>query len=83
MSNIQKWKGEFKEELKSPDKQGISTKRKIGKTTYEPIIILYSMKIKGQSSKLAVGCSKHNFEVVDKTDEVSYLYLRKGEADVV
>ncbi|MBZ2098761.1 hypothetical protein [Streptococcus oralis] len=40
MSNIQKWKGEFKEELKSPDKKGISTKRKIGKTTYVPIIIL-------------------------------------------
>ncbi|CMU67352.1 chlorohydrolase [Streptococcus pneumoniae] len=27
--------------------------------------------------------SKHCFEVVDKTDEVSYLYLRQGEADVV
>ena len=27
------------EELKSPDKKGIRTKRKIGKTTYEPIII--------------------------------------------
>ncbi|WP_231082558.1 hypothetical protein [Streptococcus oralis] len=63
-----------------------------------PIIILYSMKIKEQSRKLAVGCSKHSFEVadktdevsskhgfkvVDKTDEVSYLYLRQGEADVV
>ena len=29
------------------------------------------MKIKEQTSKLAVGCSKHCFEVVDKTDEVS------------
>ena len=38
MSNIQKWKGEFKEELKSPDKKGISTKRKIGKTTYEVVV---------------------------------------------
>ena len=27
--------------------------------------------------------SKHGFEVVDKTDEVSYLYIRQGEADVV
>lgn len=27
------------EELKSPDKKGIRTKRKIGKTTYEPTII--------------------------------------------
>ena len=71
------------EELKSPDKKGIRTKRKIGKTTYEPIIILYSMKIKEQSRKLTVGCSKHSFEVADKTDEVSYLYLRQGEADVV
>ena len=32
---------------------------------------LYSMKIKEQTRKLAVGCSKHSFEVVDKTDEVS------------
>ncbi|CTE80452.1 hypothetical protein ERS070106_00764 [Streptococcus pneumoniae] len=29
------------------------------------------MKIKEQTKKLAAGCSKHSFEVVDKTDEVS------------
>ncbi|WP_240148139.1 hypothetical protein [Streptococcus sp. 2785] len=29
------------------------------------------MKIKKQTRKLAAGCSKHSFEVVDKTDEVS------------
>ncbi|WP_050204348.1 hypothetical protein [Streptococcus pneumoniae] len=29
------------------------------------------MKIKVQTRKLAAGCSKHCFEVVDKTDEVS------------
>ena len=29
------------------------------------------MKIKAQTRKLAAGCSKHSFEVVDKTDEVS------------
>ena len=29
------------------------------------------MKIKEQTRKLAVGCSKYCFEVVDKTDEVS------------
>ena len=29
------------------------------------------MKIKEQTRKLAAGCSKHDFEVVDKTDEVS------------
>ena len=29
------------------------------------------MKIKEQTKKLAAGCSKHCFEVVDKTDEVS------------
>ncbi|WP_226958273.1 hypothetical protein [Streptococcus pneumoniae] len=29
------------------------------------------MKIKGQTRKLAAGCSKHCFEVVDRTDEVS------------
>ena len=34
-------------------------------------ISLYSMKIKEQTRKLAAGCSKHRFEVVDKTDEVS------------
>ena len=32
---------------------------------------LYSMKIKKQTRKLAAGCSKHCFEVVDRTDEVS------------
>ena len=56
------------------------------------------MKIKVQTRKLAAGyskhcfevvdrtdevSSKHGFEVIDKTDEVSYLYLRQGEADVV
>ncbi|WP_346744176.1 hypothetical protein [uncultured Streptococcus sp.] len=45
--------------------------------------LLYSMKIKEQTRKLAAGCSKHSFEVVDKTDEVSYLYLRQGDVDVV
>ncbi|COH48535.1 chlorohydrolase [Streptococcus pneumoniae] len=32
---------------------------------------LYSMKIKEQTRKLAAGCSKHCFKVVDGTDEVS------------
>ena len=56
------------------------------------------MKIKEQTRKLAADCSKHcfevadktdevsskhRFEVVDKTDEVSYIYLRQGNADVV
>ena len=56
------------------------------------------MKIKEQTRKLAAGCSKqcfevvdrtdegsskHYFEVMDKTDEVSHLYLRQGETDVV
>ncbi len=56
------------------------------------------MKIKEQTRKLAAGCSKHCFEVVDRTDEVSskhcfevadrtdevsYIYIRQGEADVV
>ena len=31
----------------------------------------YSMKIKEQTRKLAAGCSKHCFEVADRTDEVS------------
>ena len=29
------------------------------------------MKIKEQTRKLSAGCSKHCFEVVDRTDEVS------------
>ena len=56
------------------------------------------MKIKKQTRKLAAGCSKHCFEVVDKTDEVSskhcfevadrtdevsYIYLRQDDVDVV
>ena len=36
--------------------------------------MLYSMKIKEQTRKLAAGCSKNCFEVVDKTDEVSSKY---------
>ncbi|WP_345890461.1 hypothetical protein, partial [Streptococcus sp. 79] len=32
---------------------------------------LHSIKIKEQTRKLAAGCSKHRFEVVDETDEVS------------
>ena len=40
-------------------------------STTQQILTLYSMKIKEQIRKLAVGCSKHCFEVVDKTDEVS------------
>ena len=61
-------------------------------------MFLYSMKINEQTRKLAAGCSKHCFEVVDRTDEVSSkhcfevadgtdevsnIYLRQGEADVV
>ncbi|CMW25666.1 N-ethylammeline chlorohydrolase [Streptococcus pneumoniae] len=30
-----------------------------------------STKIKEQTRKLAIGCSKHIFKVVDETDEVS------------
>ena len=56
------------------------------------------MKITEQTTKLAAGCSKHCFEVVDitdevsskhcfevadRTDEVSNIYIRQGEADVV
>ncbi len=56
------------------------------------------MKIKEQTRKLAAGCSKHCFEIVDKTDEisskhcfevvdrtdrVSIIYLRQGDVDVV
>ena len=36
------------------------------------------MKIKEQTRKLAAGCSKHCFEVVDKTDEVSHIYYGKA-----
>ncbi|WP_261035186.1 hypothetical protein [Streptococcus mitis] len=32
------------------------------------------MKIKEQTRKLAPGYSKHGFEVVDRTDEVSLKY---------
>ena len=32
---------------------------------------LYLMKIKEQTRKLAAGCSKECFEVVNRTDEVS------------
>ncbi|WP_050274049.1 hypothetical protein [Streptococcus pneumoniae] len=35
------------------------------------------MKIKEQTRKLAAGCSKHRFEVVDRTDEVSNIYTAR------
>jgi len=35
------------------------------------------MKIKEQTRKLATGCSKHCFEVADKTDEVSNIYTAR------
>ncbi|UTX65967.1 hypothetical protein DG474_01995 [Streptococcus oralis] len=38
---------------------------------------LYSIKIKEQTRKLAAGCSKHCFEVVDKTDEFSHIYTAR------
>ena len=46
---------------------------------------LYSMKIKEQTRKLAAGCSKHGFEVVDRTDEVSskYCFEVAGRTDEV
>ena len=35
------------------------------------------MKIKEQTRKLAAGCSKHCFEVADKTDEVkNHTYVK-------
>ncbi|WP_088814428.1 hypothetical protein [Streptococcus pneumoniae] len=36
------------------------------------------MKIKEQTRKLAAGCSKPCFEVVDRTDEVSSKYCGKA-----
>ncbi|WP_057525006.1 hypothetical protein [Streptococcus pneumoniae] len=41
------------------------------------------MKIKEQTRKLAAGCSKQRFEVVDETDEVSFTALVVDETDEV
>ena len=41
------------------------------------------MKIKEQTRKLAAGCSKHCFEDVDRTDEVSNKNIRQGDVDAV
>ena len=43
------------------------------------------MKIKERTKKLAAGCSKHCFEVVDKADEVSskHYFEVVDEVDVV
>ncbi|WP_142992050.1 chlorohydrolase [Streptococcus pneumoniae] len=40
------------------------------------------MKIKEQTRKLAAGCSKHCFEVVDGLTK-SVTYIRQGDVDVV
>ena len=47
------------------------------------LVLEVTMKIKEQTRKLAAGCSKHCFEVVDGTDVVSILHIRQGEDDVV
>ena len=52
------------------------------KTIIGPIVVgvvlrIYSMKTKEQTRKLAAGCSKHSFEVADKTDEVSHIYTAR------
>ena len=43
------------------------------------------MKIKEQTRKLAADCSKHNFEVADKTDEGTskYCFEVGGRTDAV
>jgi len=41
------------------------------------------MKIKEQTRKLAAGCSKDCFEVVDKTDKVRNIYPRQDDVDTV
>ncbi|WP_411864465.1 hypothetical protein [Streptococcus mitis] len=41
------------------------------------------MKIKDQTKKLAVACSKHCFEVTDRTDEVSNIYICQAEDGLV
>ena len=43
------------------------------------------MKIKEQTRRLAAGCSKHCFEVVNKTDEVSskHVFAVADETDEV
>ena len=45
-------------------------------------VSVYNTQWKSKS-KLAAGCSKHCFEVVDRTDRVSIIYLRQGVVDVV
>ncbi|WP_257642638.1 hypothetical protein [Streptococcus pneumoniae] len=37
------------------------------------------MKIKEQTRKLAAGCSKHRFEVVDRTDEYCFEVVDKTD----
>ena len=60
----------------------------IANRTQAYMSLLYSMKIKEQTRKLAAGCfevidrtdevsSKHCFEVADRTDEVSHIYTAR------
>ena len=43
----------------------------------QPTTVDREPKIKEQTRKLAAGCSKHCFEVVDRTDEVSNKYTAR------
>ncbi|SNH24942.1 chlorohydrolase [Streptococcus pneumoniae] len=40
------------------------------------------MKIKGQTRKLAAGCSKQCFEVAGRTDEVSNIYTVRSQSQI-
>ena len=70
-------------ELKNIYKKSLAQRERLGRSPMLQLSFYTQWKPKSKVGKLAVGSSKHSFEVVDKTDEVSYLYLRQGEADVV
>ena len=55
------------------------TKKHLSECSFQRDVpfVLYSMKIKEQTKKLVADCSKHYFEVVDKTDEVSHIYTAR------
>jgi len=68
LSKIQKRKGEFMEELKNTDKKGISTKRKIGKTTYEVVVHFNENATETMQDKLTRIMLRKLHRKLDKKD---------------
>ena len=75
VSKIQKRKREFMEEPKNTDKKGISTKRKIGKITYEVVVHFNENAPETMQDKLTRIMLR---ELRRKSDEKKRILIKKS-----